>query len=706
MTDLRLGWRFGSKCILHNMNSLLNSVQFIKGVGPQRLKSFHKLNIHTIRDLLYYFPRTYFDRTKIKTVNEALKAVGINPEEEQTIEGKIMTLGLNKITWRKSVFQMAIGDSSGIIYATWFNQPFLKNNFHKGEHIILSGKIKQYKEKPVMETPEYEVIKDENQQPIHSGGIVPCYPLTKGIGQKYLRKITKIAVEKYSGQLVNTINSVTNRPAELLPVAEAVKQIHFPESESMIKKAREALTWEELFLLQISLAKRYYSIKRNPVRNSIKISDELDSRIKQRIPFTLTQSQEKVISEIKRDLTSAYPMNRLLQGDVGSGKTIVAIYAILSAIGNHTQVALMAPTEILAEQHFQTINRLLENSKVRIAFLSSGIKRKERQDKIELIKKGGIDLVIGTHSLIQKDIIFKNLSLLIIDEQHKFGVEQRETLRSKGEKTHTLVMTATPIPQTLTYTIFGDLDLSTIDQMPPGRKPIKTMLRSTSKLSESFNFIRQKIHEGRQVYFVYPLIDNQEEKIEELAKTTLKSATQMAAYLKKSAFPQYNIQLLHGEMPQQKKDKIMNDFRSGKIHILVSTIVIEVGIDVPNACVMVIDHAEHYGLAQLHQLRGRIGRGAHNSYCLLFGDFTTPQAEKRLMIMEQTNDGFRIAEEDLRIRGPGDFIGTKQSGLPEFKIADLSRDLDILRKVRQPAFDIVKQDPELKHYPHLKAMIG
>jgi ATP-dependent DNA helicase RecG len=439
----------------------------------------------------------------------------------------------------------------------------------------------------------------------------------------------------------------------------------------------------------------------------LKLSEQLDSRIRQRIPFVLTPAQEKVIAEIKEDLVKPYPMNRLLQGDVGSGKTIVAVYAILAAIGNHTQAAFMAPTEILAEQHYQTVSRILENSQVRIVLLTSGIKKKERLEKLELIRKGEIDLVIGTHALIQKDVVFNKLALLIIDEQHKFGVEQRETLRAKGENPHTIVMTATPIPQTLTFTIFGDLDLSVIDQLPPGRKPVKTILRSSDKLAEAFAFIRQKIHEGRQVYFVYPLIYEQKARGEEQKenKKVLKSATQMAKQLKAQVFPEYNIKLLHGEMSQKKKDETMRDFRAGKISILVSTVVIEVGIDVPNACVMVIDHAERYGLAQLHQLRGRIGRGEHNSYCLLFGDVTTPESEKRLKIMEETNDGFRIAEEDLRIRGPGEFLGKRQSGFPEFKIADLSRDLEILKKVRQSAFTIIKDDPQLTNHSYLKQLI-
>jgi ATP-dependent DNA helicase RecG len=677
------------------MQQLLVSAQYIKGVGPERFKLLNKLGIQTIRDLMYHFPRRYLDRSRIKTIGEVLEegrksSPGILPE--QTIQGKILESVLKRTRRWVSIFQIAVGDDTGIVYATWFNQPFLKEYFNKGDEVILSGKLKFYKQ-PFLESPEYEIIKGEEYEPLHAGRIIPCYPLTAGLNQKYLRRIIKGAVEKYSSELEDTLKLIPDKPANLLPVPEAVRRIHIPDSEDDINNARTSLVWEELFMVQMSLAERYRTIKKNTVKHTLTISDNLEQRIRQRIPFALTAAQEKVIGEMKNDLIGKYPMNRLLQGDVGSGKTIVAVYAILAAIGNHTQAALMAPTEILAEQHYQTIYRLLENSKVRISLMVSGIPRKERQEQIELIKKGGIDLVIGTHALIQKAVVFNKLSLLIIDEQHKFGVEQRETLKSKGENPHTLIMTATPIPQTLTLTLFGDLDLSVIDEMPPGRKPVKTILRPSAKMPEALEFIRQKIHEGRQVYFVYPLIDESRQsgkksEEEKASRAMLRSATQMAKYLKAKVFPEYNIQLLHGGMKQKKKDEIMQGFRQGKTNILVSTVVIEVGIDVPNASVMVIDHAERYGLAQLHQLRGRIGRGEHNSYCLLFGDFKTPDAEKRLKIMEETNDGFRIAEEDLRIRGPGEFLGTKQSGFPELKIADLSKDLEILKAVRKHAFKI------------------
>jgi len=683
-----------------NHSPLDDSVQFIKGVGPERAKLLKRLGISTIRDLLYHFPRKYLDRTKIETIAGVLTP---NPEQEtpnlsveHTIEGKIAAvslrpawggtpLSLRRTRRWQTILEVAIADATGLIRATWFNQPYLKEYFHKGDRLLLSGKLKYYKGYQ-LESPEYEIIETPGE-PALPPGLVPCYPLTNGLTQRYLRKIISTALDKYEKYLLTDLMPGSSA-FSLIPVRTAVRQLHSPDTEAILTAARRTIAYQELYEIQLALAERYKKTKGVKVTYPLKVSAIIDEHIRRRIPFTLTPAQERVIAEIKRDLVSPSPMQRLLQGDVGSGKTIVALYAMLAAVGNKTQVALMAPTEILAQQHYQTISRLLKDSRVRIALLTSGIASQERRTLHEQIKQGEIDIVIGTHALIQKNVTFNKLALLIIDEQHKFGVVQRETLRKKGANPHMLIMTATPIPQTLAFTLFGDLGLSVIDQLPPGRRPITTILRPSSKIPQAFDFIRQKITEGRQGYFVYPLIDKQRAKSEEQRenKTILRSATQMAKYLKEVVFPEDKVKLLHGKMKDKKKDAIMQEFREGKINILVSTVVIEVGIDVPNASVMVIDHAERYGLSQLHQLRGRIGRGEHLSYCLLFGDFKTPEAEKRLRIMEETQDGFRIAEEDLRIRGPGEFLGTRQSGLPEFKVADLSRDLDLLKHARKIVF--------------------
>ncbi|MFA5794587.1 MAG: ATP-dependent DNA helicase RecG [Candidatus Brocadiia bacterium] len=676
------------------MNKLSDSVQYLKGVGPARAKLLNRLNINTLQDLLYYFPRTYLDRSKLQPISQVISE---RPEDEVIISGQILTISAYRTKSGMNITEIAVGDDSGIITAVWFNQFFLKRVFAKGQKILLAGKLARYGRAPQIANAEYEIIptqlmpgENDSYTPVHTQGIVPCYGLTEGLGQKFIRRLMKDTVPAYAPLLPD----VLPRPltAGQIPLPEAVNAMHFPASMESMAPARQRLVYEELLLLQLALCLKRNQIKKSAVKYPIKISEHLDGRIRARIPFTLTPAQERVIAELKTDLESPHPMHRLLQGDVGSGKTIVAIYAILAAIGNKLQSALMAPTEILAEQHFNTVTRLLAGSSVRIAFLRSGIAKTERQAALESIKQGDIDLVIGTHALIQKDVEFVRLGLIIIDEQHKFGVIQRETLVNKTDNPHLLVMTATPIPRTLALTAFGDLDVSTIDQLPPGRQPVKTILRASQKMPEAIDFIRNRIKEGRQVYFVYPIIDESD-------SIPAKSATQMAKQLK-DIFSEYQVGLLHGRKTDQHKEKIMNDFRAGKIQILVSTIVIEVGIDVPNASIMAIEHAERYGLAQLHQLRGRIGRGAHKSYCLLFGDFTTEDAESRLKIMEATNDGFRIAEEDLKIRGPGEFFGTRQSGIPAFRIADLSRDFEVLKQTRQDAQALLANDPFLQSPQH------
>ncbi|MFH1230750.1 MAG: ATP-dependent DNA helicase RecG [Planctomycetota bacterium] len=705
------------------MKKLTDSVQYLNGVGPQRFKLFQRIGIRNIYDLLFYLPRKYLDRSRIKKIRDVVNSA--ISDEEVTVKGEITAISYYRTKYHKNIFEIVLSDETGHLSATWFNQPYLRNVFAKSQTVILSGKMRFYKHLQ-LSSPEYEIIpayasarggsafggkstaggletKPGNFSPLHTQGIVPCYSLTESLGQKFLRRTIKNCLSLYlplvdeltprtlTGSLSENQERVDNTPASFsnaMSLSRALGQIHFPDSQEIMEKARQYLIYDELFLFQLALGLRRYQIKQTSVKHRIKISGQLDERIRKRIPFQLTRAQEKVIREIRTDLPADYPMNRLLQGDVGSGKTIVAVYAILAAIGNGLQVALMAPTEILAEQHFRTISKLLADSRVRMLFLTSGLKTKERRMTREILNRGEVDLVIGTHALIQKDVVFKKLGLLIIDEQHKFGVMQRADLRNKGENPHVLIMTATPIPRTLALTAFGDLDISTIDELPPGRMPVRTVLRLSSRMPDAFDFIRHKIQEGCQVYFVYPLIEDSPETTQtqqQLYRTNLKSATTMAKYLKEKIFPECNVAVLHGDMNDKKKEKIMRDFRDGKINILVSTVVIEVGIDVPNASVMVIEHAERYGLAQLHQLRGRIGRGSHQSYCLLFGDFTTSEAEQRLKIMEETNDGFIIAEEDLRIRGPGEFLGIKQSGLPEFKIANLATDFNILKLARTDA---------------------
>lgn len=659
--------------------SLTCNVQYLKGVGPYRAKLLHKMGILTVEDLLTYFPRKHFDRSQIKGIRE------VQIGKEETIQGFVEHIR-ERQTRKVHILEALIRDETGSITCIWFGQSYLKKSIRVGDEIIVSGKIDVFRQIQI-KPKEFEIIPRDDYIPIHTKGFIPVYTVTDGISKRQLRRLIWNAINKYGNLLQEIIPYEFLEKHRLMDISTAIHQMHFPENKDSLYNARKRLVYEELFLMQVFLALRRMGIRQLKKGTRLIINNELDFRIRRLFPFKLTQAQEKVIQEIRKDTCQEKPMNRLLQGDVGSGKTIVAIYALLSAVGNHFQSAIMAPTELLAEQHYNTISKLLGKSKVRLCLLRSGFTQKQRKEIINTIKDGQFDLVIGTHAVIQKDVEFKNLALVVIDEQHKFGVMQRAALRAKGLHPHTLVMTATPIPRTLSLTLFGDLDVSIIDELPPGRKPIRTIFRPSHKIRESFEFIKNKIREGRQVYFVYPLIDESD-------KLPIKSATKMFKFLKE-IFSGFNVALLHGEMTKDEKDSIMRNFRDGKINILVSTIVIEVGIDVPNATIMVIENAERYGLAQLHQLRGRIGRGGEESYCLLFGDPKTEEAKRRLSIMVETTDGFKIAEEDLRLRGPGEFFGTRQSGLPELKVANIIDDFSLLLEARKDAFSIVVKDPYL-----------
>ena len=662
--------------------TLTTNVQYLKGVGPQRASLLNRLGIQTIEDLLYYLPRDYIDRSKIKRIAE------VQVGSDETIQGIVEYITERRAKHRRlSIVDASIADESGEIKAIWFNQPYLKKSIAVGDDIVIAGKVRLFNGELQIEPQEYEVLHSKDYEPIHTKAIVPKYFLTGGLYPRYFRRLMWEAVNKYVGLLQEILPDSVRRRRDITTISDAIRDIHFPADADALHNAKHRLAYDEFFLMQIFLALRRQVSKQARVGLKLFISKELDFRIRRLFPFKLTNAQERVITEIKSDISKLTPMNRLLQGDVGSGKTIVAAYALLAAIGNHTQATIMAPTELLAEQHFNTMSHLLKNSKVKIVLLTSAATAKERKENLQSIKEGKIDLVIGTNAIIQKDVAFNKLSLVVIDEQHKFGVHQRAALRAKGLRPHTLIMTATPIPRTLSLTLFGDLDISVIDEMPPGRKPVRTIFRPASKLLDSFDFIRAKVREGRQAYFVYPLIDESD-------KLPLKSAVRMHETLCEH-FSNFNVALLHGGIKQNEKDKIMDGFRQGRAHILVSTVVIEVGIDVPNATIMVIENAERYGLAQLHQLRGRIGRGVEESYCLLFGEPKSDEAKKRIDVIASTTDGFRIAEEDLRLRGPGEFFGIRQSGFPELRAADISRDLELLQMARQDAFSLVASDPQL-----------
>ena len=678
-------------------------VQYVKGVGPRRAQLLAALNIETVADLLTYYPRAYSDRTNLVDI------IDLSALMTATVKGEVRSVRVNR--WRR-VVNVRFADDTGNLECVWFNQTYLAGDpkrgtepvFKKGDWFYLTGKVTEFHGKLQMANPEYEQT-DPEEEDQAGAGILPIYGLTEGLRQHQLRRIVRNAIDTCGDALVEVLPGSLLKANHLSDIGRATAGIHFPLSFEHRDAARRRLIYEEFFLLETAMALRRASIERENTPWRIRVTPKIDERIRARFPFQLTDAQERVVREISADLSRPHPMNRLLQGDVGSGKTVVALYAMLSAVANGFQAALMAPTEVLAEQHFETFsNTFLSRARVRLARLTGGMTGSERSRLLSEIRTGEVDIVFGTHALIEPDVEFARLALVVVDEQHKFGVVQRAELRAKGAgaSPHCLVMTATPIPRTLMLTVFGDLDVSVIDQMPPGRKRIVTKFVTPKKRADAFEFIRKEIAKGRQAYFVYPLIEESE------AIKQVRSATRMAKRLGEDVFGEFNVELLTGRMIAAEKNRIMNDFRTGAIQILVATVVIEVGVDVPNATVMVIENAERFGLSQLHQLRGRIGRGAHRSYCLLFGKAGTDEAKLRLKAIAKIDDGFEIAEEDLRIRGPGEFFGTRQHGLPELRIANLVTDYDLLKLSAADARKLIASDPKLqadKHKPLRKAVL-
>jgi len=676
-------------------SSLDESVTAVKGVGPAVAERLARLGIATVRDLLWHFPREHQDRSHLKPIAE------LKVGDQVAFAGRIRDV---KSTWwrgKGGVLTAIVEDETGQIAAVWFGMPYLQKQLKPGARLILWGKVTQGKRLSVL-SPEFEMVADGSEEgaaePLNVERITPIYPATAGIGQKRFRRILRAALDAYRPAVPELLPERWLEARRLIPIAQAIEQIHFPESMRAVPLARRRLVYEEFFLLETAVALRKRALQSGLKGIQFEIADRVDQRIRRRFPFRLTTAQERAISEIAADMARPRPMNRLLQGDVGSGKTAVAAYAILAAIANRHQAALMAPTEILAEQHYRTLESLLEGSRVRMLLLLGGAPAAERKARLAAIAEGRVDLVVGTHALIQRDVEFARLGLVVVDEQHKFGVLQRAALRWKGPRPDVLVMTATPIPRTLALTVFGDLDLSTLDEMPPGRQPITTRIVPLEGRLEALRLIRKELARGRQVYVVYPLVEESE-------TTDLKAATQMVHHLQRDIFPQYRVGILHGQMKAEEKQERMAAFRSGEYHVLVCTTVVEVGLDVPNATVMVIEHAERYGLSQLHQLRGRIGRGEHPSHCLLMVD--DAEASDKLKILAETSDGFRIAEEDLKLRGPGEFLGTRQAGLPMLAVGDFTQDIQLLLEARRDAFALVEADPDLAKASHapLKAAV-
>ncbi len=666
-------------------------IQFIKGVGPARAKLFSRLGIKTVYDALHHLPCRYEDRSRIK------KICTLQYGAVETVSGKIASTEVVQLPGRRlKIFELIVNDGTGLVKGKWFNQPFLKKNFRLGQDVILHGTVKRNPYWGIgfeMDNPEYEII-SEDDSTVHMHRIVPVYRATSGLSVRQIRTVLFTIVNSYLEDMHDPLPLELRQKMSLPGLSDALLHLHFPGTDTDLTSLNTAtsafhrrLAFDELFMLELGLA----VMKNNSAREkgiSFYSDGNLVKKLLGTLPFALTHAQEKVFGEILRDMQSPYPMHRLIQGDVGCGKTVVALMAMLEAAECGYQSALMAPTEILAEQHFMNIRDVVEELGLRVSLFTGSMKDRH----LDELASGNVRIAVGTHALIQEGVRFRNLGLVIIDEQHRFGVMQRAFLRKKGINPDVLVMTATPIPRTLSLTLYGDLDCSVIDELPPNRYPVQTLLMKSTQKDSIYAMIREEVHKQRQVYVVYPVIEESE-------KTDLKSAIIGKEAFQKF-FPEFTVGLIHGRMKTTEREKIMASFKQGEIHILVSTTVIEVGVDVPNATLMIIIHAERFGLSQLHQLRGRIGRSSHKSRCILvaYGP-GSEEARRRLNIMVKSSDGFRIAEEDLAIRGPGEFLGTRQSGLPDLRVSDIIRDALLLQEARREAFALIEQDPDLNTVP-------
>lgn len=658
---------------------LSDDIRYVKGIGEKRAQLFEKMGVHTVQDLLYHLPRTYEDRSVIKNISDLLDGETVCVRGH-LIQGVRSFRGAGGIR----ISQTAFSDGTGILKVTWFNSPYIQRSLFAGREYVIFGKA-------AFKANHFEMInpitEDEDKNSGKTGSVLPVYPLTAGLTQNTVREALK-----------NVFSSLSERPKEIIPkkvlekkgympIWEALSSIHFPKTPESFFEAEERLSFEEMLVMQTGIiklkdVKKAYTAP--PVRDVRCVKEFASS-----LPFELTNAQKKAINEICADLKRSTPMNRLVQGDVGSGKTIVAAAAVFAAVKSGYQSALMAPTEILAKQHYDTFSKVFDGFGINIVLLTGGQGAREKRESLEKISNGEAELVIGTHALISENAKFKALALAITDEQHRFGVRQRAFLNEKGVNAHTLVMTATPIPRTLTLILYGDLDVSVIDELPPGRKPVKTYAATEKMRKRVYEFVRKNINEGRQAYMICPLVEESE-------ALNANSAVEYADKLRREVFPELEIAVLHGKLKPKEKDGIMERFKNGKINILVATTVVEVGVDVPNATVMVIENSERFGLSQLHQLRGRIGRGEYESFCILFLGSDGEIARERVRVMCETSDGFKISEYDLKLRGPGEVFGVRQHGLPELKISNLATDMELLKEAQEAAIELVGEDFDLE----------
>ena len=670
------------------MAALNTDIRYIKGVGEARAKALAKLGVTDLRSLLSYFPRAYEDRRTCKKIADLV------PGEMSCVCAVVAgEAKLSRIRKGLDLVKLRVVDESGALELTYFNQSYLKNTFHTGETYVFYGRAEGTPRRPQMTNPLFE---REGAHQI-TGRIMPIYPLTAGVSQSMLYKAVEQGLAACVDELPDILPEDVRLAHELCHTRYAYENIHFPTGDEALAAARRRLAFEELFLLALGL--KLLRERRTFVAGK-RCRDTDPSPFFAALPFSLTAAQRRAVDDIARDLSLERPMNRLCQGDVGSGKTMVAAAAIYMAAKNGLQCALMAPTEILAEQHYRSLAPLLTPLGISCALLTASTRAKERRALNEALRSGELSLVIGTHALLSPDVQYQNLGLVVTDEQHRFGVDQRAALSAKGENPHLLVMSATPIPRTLALMIYGDLDVSVLDELPPGRQKIDTFAVPSSYHARIYAFLRKLVQEGRQAYIVCPMVAENDELPDER-----KAVTAYAEHLQTEIFPDLRVAPIHGKMKPKEKDAVMRSFAAHEIDVLVSTTVIEVGVDVPNAALMLIENAECFGLSQLHQLRGRVGRGQHKSYCVLVSDNKGEENKARLKIMSSTNDGFAIAEEDLRLRGPGDFFGSRQHGLPALRVADLSCDLSLLHETRSAAEQLLAADAELAAHPLLKARI-
>ncbi len=663
-------------------------IQSLSGISDVYARRLARLGIKTVHDLLFHFPHRYDDYSALKQISDLMYS------EEVTISGAVQRI-TNRQNRRGIIITTGIiSDGTGQIQATWFNQPYLAKSLTPGRKIVLSGKVDEYLGRLTFQSPAWEPLEREH---IHTGRLVPVYPLTEGIGSLWMRRLLKRVVDRWAKAVPDPLPASIRKKYKLLGLADALKQMHFPGNWDRLAQARHRLSFDEFLWIQIGVLRQRRRWRAQNGR-AITVRPEIVQSFQSALPFTLTGAQQRSLEEILQDMGKREPMSRLLQGDVGSGKTVVAAIALLAAVADGLQGAVMAPTEILAEQHYTTFTKLFaenDSSKLphpTVRLLTGSLGKKERELTLAEIEAGKADIVIGTHAIIQKGVNFHDLGMAIIDEQHRFGVQQRALLRSKGHYPHILVMSATPIPRSLSLTLYGDLDLSVIDEMPAGRQQITTKWLSPQERERSYAFLRRQVQEGRQAFIICPLVEASD-------KIEAKAAVDEHARLQKEIFPDLKLGLLHGRMKAKAKDDTMQRFYRQELDVLVSTSVVEVGIDVPNASVMLVEGADRFGLAQLHQFRGRVGRGEHKSYCLLLSDASSAEAETRLRALEETTDGFALAEVDMEMRGPGEFFGTRQSGLPDLRVAKLG-DTDVLVEAREAAQEIIAADPALSLPEH------